>query len=284
VPTVGLETGSIHYTEAGPADGPVVVGVHGYLMGGSLFDELARRLAAQGIRTIAPTWPLGAHPEPMVPGADLTPHGVAGIIAAFLAALDLHDVTLLGTDTGGALCQVVAAEHPERLAGLVLTNCDAFEHFPPAAFKPLVVAARLPGGLKAALQPMRSARARRSALGYGMLSHGDVDHLAREWVAPVFRDPRILEDLRRFTVAMDAGVTLDAAARLTGFDKPVLLAWAPEDRLFPLADAQRLAGVLPRARVEVIAGSRAFSMIDQPDRLAALVAAHLSARGAAAPA
>jgi pimeloyl-ACP methyl ester carboxylesterase len=84
VPTIELDSGSIHYTEAGPADGPVVVCVHGYLMGGSLFDGLADRLAREGIRTIAPTWPLGAHPEPMAPGADLTPRGVAAIIAGFL--------------------------------------------------------------------------------------------------------------------------------------------------------------------------------------------------------
>jgi pimeloyl-ACP methyl ester carboxylesterase len=162
---------------------------------------------------------------------------------------------------------------PDRLGALVLTNCDAFEHFPPAPFKPLVAVAKVPGGLRAALAPLRSARVRRSPVGYGALSHHDVDHLARGWVRPVLEQPEVLEDLRRFTVAIDKAVTLDAAARLPGFDRPVLLAWGADDPLFPRADAERLAGILPDARLEVIEDSRAFSMIDQPARLAGLVAA-----------
>jgi pimeloyl-ACP methyl ester carboxylesterase len=208
----------------------------------------------------------------MAPGADMTPRGVVATIAAFLEVLGLEDVVLVGNDSGGALCQVVAVDHPERLGALVLTNCDMYENFPPSFFKALVAAAKLPGGLKGALQPMRTARARRSPLGYGMLSHGDVDHLASAWVRPVFDDPAVLEDLRRFTVALDNEVTLDAARRLPGLGMPVLLAWAPDDKLFPLALAQRMAAEIPGARVETIADSRAFSMIDQPERLAALIA------------
>ena len=115
-----------------------------------------------------PTWPLGAHREPMRPGTDMTPRGVAATIAAFLDALELEDVVLVGNDTGGALCQVVAVDHPERLGALVLTNCDMYENFPPSPFTALLKAARLPGGLKATLQPMRTAAARRSPLGFGM--------------------------------------------------------------------------------------------------------------------
>jgi pimeloyl-ACP methyl ester carboxylesterase len=272
MPAIQLQQGTIHYEEAGPAHGRPLVFVHGYLMGGDLWAGLAERLAERGLRAIMPTWPLGAHREPMRPGADLTPRGVAAIIAGFLEALGLEDVVLVGNDTGGALCQVVAVDHPERLGALVLTNCDAYDNFPPGFFKALVAAAKLPAGLKAALAPMRTAAARRSAAGYGMLSHGDVDHLARLWVEPVFADAGVLDDLRRFTVALDKAVTLDAAERLPGFEKPVLFAWAPDDKLFPLEHARRLAAAQPDARVETIADSRAFSMIDQPDRLAGLIA------------
>ena len=87
----------------------------------------------------------------------------------------------------------------------------------------------------------------------------------------MFAQPGVLADLRELTVALDKSVTLDAAARLPAFVHPALLAWATDDRLFPLEDAHRLAAVLPNARVETIEGSRAFSMLDQPDRLAGLI-------------
>ena len=189
MPAVELEMGTIHYEEQGPRDGRPVVFVHGFLMGGSLFGDVSRRLAGHGLRCLAPTWPLGAHTQPMTPGADLTPRGVAAGIASFLQALDLQDVVLVGNDSGGALCQVVAVDFPERIGALVLTNCDAFDNFPPSFFKALIKVAAVPGGLKAALAPMRTATARRSPLGYGLLTHHDVDHLAREWVTPIFRDP-----------------------------------------------------------------------------------------------
>jgi pimeloyl-ACP methyl ester carboxylesterase len=268
--TIDLPAGTIHYDEVG--SGRPVVCVHGYLMGGDLWAELGSRLAERGLRCIMPTWPLGAHASAMKPGTDLTPRGVAAIIADFLEALDLRDVVLVGNDTGGALSQVVAVDHPDRLGAVVLTNCDAFDNFPPSFFKALVKAAKVPGGLKAALAGLRSATVRKSPLGYGLLSHGDVDHLAKGWAKNLLGNADVLEDLRRFTLGLDPEVTEDAARRLSGFDKPVLLAWATDDKLFPLEHARRLAEILPDARVETIAGSRTFSMIDQPDRLAALVA------------
>ena len=74
---------------------------------------------------MTPTWPLGAHSEPMRPEAELTMESVAALVAEFVVALDLDDVIVLGVDTGGAIAQLVAVEHPERLGGLVLTSCDA---------------------------------------------------------------------------------------------------------------------------------------------------------------
>src|SRR3954454_1199299 len=96
---------SIHYEQAGPDDGPVVLCVHGFLMGGDLWAGLGERLAAQGIRPILPTWPMGAHRTPL-PGTDLTPRGMAALTARFMEALDLRDVTLVGNDSGGAISQV----------------------------------------------------------------------------------------------------------------------------------------------------------------------------------
>ncbi len=270
---VELDAGRIHYTETGPPDGRPVVFVHGFLMDGRLWDRITPGLAAAGLRCIAPTWPLGAHPEPMRAGADVTPGGVAAMIADFLVALDLHDVVLAGNDTGGALCQVVAVDHRERVGALVLTNCDMFDNFPPKFFKALVPIARIPGGSDAFVRPMRFAAVRRSPLAYGLLSHGDVDHLAREWVKPALAQPAIRDEIRRFIVGLDTAITRDAARRIAGFDRPVLFAWGVDDVLFPIADAHRMAAIVPDGRVEAITGSRTLPMLDRPERLTELVAA-----------
>src|SRR5437763_13129030 len=140
--TVSLSAGQINYQESGPSDGRPLVFVHGYAMGSSLWRPLTERLSARGFRCIAPTWPLGAHTEPMGKEAVLTMESIAAMIGKLVAALGLDDVVLVGNDTGGAVSQIAATTTPEWLGALVLTSCDAFEHFPPPILKPFIAAAR----------------------------------------------------------------------------------------------------------------------------------------------
>jgi len=114
--------------------------MHGLLVDGRLWRKVVPRLEGD-FRCIVPDWPLGSHVRALRPDADLSPPGLARIVADLMEALDLDGVTLVGNDTGGAISQLVATRHRERLARLVLTPCDAFEVFPPALFKPLVWAA-----------------------------------------------------------------------------------------------------------------------------------------------
>ena len=269
MPVVDLPSGPVHYSEQG--SGRPVLCLHGYLMGEELFAPLAERLAHAGLRCITPTFPLGAHRFPMSPEADLTPYGLARIVADFCEALDLDDVVLIGNDTGGALCQVVATRHPDRIGAMVLTNCDAFDNFPPSFFRLLVPLAAVPGALTALLQGLRFRALRRSPVGYGLLSHHQIDDLTARWVRPVLERSAVRRDLRKVTRALRSAVTEEAARELPRFDRPTLLAWSGDDRLFPLKHAQRLAALLSDARLEIIEESRTFSMIDQPDVLASLI-------------
>ncbi len=269
MPTVDIDAGTIHYDTAGPPSGRPVVFVHGYTMASSLWGPLSTRLAARNLRCIAPTWPLGAHPTALRRGADRTLPGIAAMADALLGALNLDDVVLVGNDTGGVVTQLVAINHPSRVGALVLTSCDAFEHFPPPILKPFMLAAKTRTTFRAALQPMRTATFRRR--GFGALSHGDIDHLVAEWVRPVLRDAAIAEDLRQLTKSLDQQTTLDVGARLGEFTKPALVAWSADDVFFPVDDGKRLATALPDARFEVIEGARTFAMVDQPDVLADLL-------------
>ncbi|MBI3227106.1 MAG: alpha/beta hydrolase [Mycolicibacterium cosmeticum] len=271
MPTIEINAGTIHFEEFGPKDGRPVVFVHGYMMGGHMWRPLSARLAERGLRCIVPTWPLGAHPEPLRPGADRTIRGVAGIVADTLAALDLQDVVLVGNDTGGVVTQLVAVHHPERIGTLVLTSCDAFEHFPPPILQPLIRAARSKALVRILTQAMRIPAVRRKA--YAGLAHSDIDALTREWVRPARSNPAIAEDLRHLTLSLRTEVTTAVAARLPEFGKPTLIAWSADDVFFPVGDGERLARIIPQARLEVITGARTYSMLDQPDRLADLVSA-----------
>jgi pimeloyl-ACP methyl ester carboxylesterase len=267
--TIDISAGTIHYEETGPENGRPVVFVHGYMMGGELWRQVSERLAGLGLRCIAPTWPLGAHPEPLRAGADRTITGVAKIVADVLDALDLEDVVLVGNDTGGVVTQLVAVHHPERLGALVLTSCDAFEHFPPPILKPVILAANSKTVFRTAMQAVRAPAARKRA--FDGLAHSNIDDLTQIWVRPALADPAITEDLRQFTLSLRTEVTTGVAARLHEFDKPALIAWSADDTFFELGDGKRLAAIIPNARFEVIDGARTFSMLDRPDRLADLL-------------
>lgn len=266
---VELEQGPIRYRDGG--EGEPIVFVHGYLVDGRLWEEAAERLRAEGFRCLVPDWPMGSHAKPMNEEADLSPPGVARIISDFLAALDLDDVTIVGNDSGGAISQVLVTRHPERVGRLVLTNCDTEENFPPAPFGLLTKAARLPGVTTAMGLPFRIGPIRRAAFA-PFAKRPIPDELSASWMEPAAADKGVQRDLRKFTVGIDKRYTLEAAERLGSFHAPVLFAWAPEDRFFRLWRAERLAAMIPDARIETIPDAKTFVSLDQPERLAELIA------------
>jgi len=139
---VQLAQGMLGYREVG--SGPPIVFIHGLLVNGLLWRKVVPLLAPH-FRCIVPDLPLGPHTLPMPTAADLRPPALAQLIADFLEALKLEQVTLVGNDTGGALCQLTITAHPERIGRLVLTNCDAFEAFLPLLIRPFQWAGYLPG-------------------------------------------------------------------------------------------------------------------------------------------
>jgi pimeloyl-ACP methyl ester carboxylesterase len=265
-----LPQGTIHYSETG--EGPPVVFVHGLLVDGRLWRKVTPLLEDR-FRCIVPNLPLGSHRTPMNADADLSPPGLARVVADFLEALDLEDVILVANDTGGAISQITAANHPERIGRLILTNCDAFENFLPPAFRGLQWAARVPPVLNGVMQGMRSARMRRLPNAYGWLIKHDFDDApTRDWVEPFLTDRGIRRDTAKVLRGINPRYTIEAAEKLRSFDRPALLAWAVEDRFFKLAFAERLAATIHGATLERIEDSYTFVSEDQPERLAEVIA------------
>src|ERR1044072_9492421 len=129
---IDLPAGKIRYREAG--EGKPVVFVHGYLVDGRLWDGVVDRLSDR-FRCFAPDWPMGAQQVAMKPDADLSPYGIAAIVASFLESLYLDDWPTVGSDSGCARSQVRVIRHPYRTGRLVLTNGDTDDTFPPGFFK-----------------------------------------------------------------------------------------------------------------------------------------------------
>jgi pimeloyl-ACP methyl ester carboxylesterase len=264
-----LPAGTIRYREAGA--GKPVVFVHGYLVDGRLWDGVVDRLSGR-CRCIAPDWPIGAQQVAMRPDADLTPYGIAATIDAFLEKLDLDDVTIVGNDSGGAMSQVLVTRHPERIGRLVLTNCDTHENFPPGIFKAMPPIAALPGGMTVLAAPFRIGALARAA--FKPFARTPIPpELVASWMEPGLHDPGVKRDAKKVTVGMNKRYTLEAAQKLRDSELPILLAWAPGDRFFPIKYAERLAGEAGNAKIVEIAGAKTFVPLDQPQRLADEIAA-----------
>jgi pimeloyl-ACP methyl ester carboxylesterase len=267
--TIDLPAGRIAYRERG--SGRPVVFVHGLLVNGDLWRHVVPAIADAGYRCITPDWPLGSHDLPMPAGADLTPLGLAALVASFLDALGLDDVVLVANDTGGAITQLVMTQHRKRVGAVVLTNCDAFERFFPPLFAYLKYVPLLPGGLALMAQTMRSKAMQRAPIAFGKLTHRPIPpEIMASYVVPV-RRREIQRDAAKVMRGVNKRYTLEAAQALRGFEKPVLLAWGVDDHAFRIDEARRLADALPDARVVAIEQSRTFVAEDQPTVLAGLV-------------
>jgi pimeloyl-ACP methyl ester carboxylesterase len=252
-------------------EAPAIVFVHGALINANLWRKVVPLL--DGYRRVTLDLPLGSHVEPMPRDADLTPPALADLIADALAALDIEGATVVGNDTGGGLTQIVAVRRPERISRLVITSSDALENFPPRFFRVVFAPARIPGVIPVAFGALRVRALRRLPIAYGWLSNEPSDPEAEDsYVLPVLGRGDVRRDLRKLLAGLDPAYTLDAATRLTAFDRPVLIAWSKNDRFFPPEHGERLAKLIPDARLEWIEGARTFSPEDRPERLAELIA------------
>ena len=276
MPSLQLSAGVIEYEDSG-GSGPVLVLTHGLVMDATLWRNVVKDLRSD-YRCVVPTLPLGAHRHPMRADADLSMAGIAGIVAELLERLDLSEVTLVVSDWGGPLLLASNGAAP-RIARLVLTSCEAFDNVPPGLPGRMVaLAAKLPGGLNAALQPMRLRALRRSPMTLGLMTKRRIPHeITDAWLEPALSQRAIRRDLRKYANSSKQGSRdlLAATQRLADFQGPALVAWAADDRVMPRDHGPRLAELLPNGRLVEIPDSRTLIPEDQPALLAAEIRSFL---------
>jgi pimeloyl-ACP methyl ester carboxylesterase len=278
---IQLAQGVIRFREFG--SGEPILFVHGILTNGALWRDVVGRLSGR-FRCVVPDLPLGGHAVPLRPEADLSPKGVACLVADFMEALDLRDVTLVGNDTGGAICQIVIANHPGRIGRLVLTSCDAYEAFFPLLLKPLHYGARFLGTrFTDVLAWSLRARPVQRVLLWTVARRRLDDAVLDSYFAPLINNAMVRGDLTRFLARVSNRHTLEAARVFPSFRRPVLIVWGEDDIFFLTRHARRLERDFPDATLEFLPGSRAFVPEDRPERLAELIETFLRTRAGATP-
>ncbi len=261
-----LSAATVEYRESGPKDSafPPVLFLHGALVDSRLWDAVAASLAAQGYRCLQPNLPLGAHTVPVTDRGVLTPAGVAGLLHEFLTRLGLDDVTLVGNDTGGGLCQFLIDAHPERVGRLVLTNCDAFDKFPPFPFNAIFALMRTRVSVTALMAMMGPTVLRHSPAGFGLLANNLDPDLTAFWLQPARTDRRIAADFAALARGIGGTDLTDVAPRLHRFTKPVTVVWGLGDRCFTPALGRRLAALFPDSTMIEVPAASTFVPLDDP--------------------
>ncbi|MFE7717634.1 alpha/beta fold hydrolase [Nocardia rhizosphaerihabitans] len=279
MPTVELPAGRVHYREHG--DGPPVVLLHGLLMNHTVWDSVIDLLPA-GFRYVLPDLPLGAHPEPLRPGTDLSLRGLNQLIADFLAALDLSDVTLVHSDWGGALF-LTAYGLDKRVGRLIVLPCEAFDNFPPGLpGKTAILASILPGGVTLALRQLRIRRLRSNPLLFGWMTKFPLpDDLVHGWTEPGLRDPGIRADVLAYMRSgYDKRTLIANTEALQHFPGQALILWSSAGKVMPREHGRRLAALIPHARLVEIDDAYVLSMLDQPAAVAAAISEFLTTTAA----
>lgn len=266
--SVETSAGTIEYQDTG-GDGPVLVFLHGLLMNSSVWDGVVERLGAD-YRCVRPELPFGAHRLALRADADLSLHGIAGLLGEFAAAAELRECTVIGNDWGGA--QVMAAGCPERIARLVITPSEAFENFPPGLPGKAAGAAAMNSlSLRIAGRLLRIGVIARLPLMFGWMSKRPVPELLRAWTEPLLTEPGVRANLLGYVRQSNRAEMVSMTERLAEFEKPALVVWASEDKVMPREHGDRLAALLPKGRVEWVDDSYVLMPLDRPDALAELI-------------
>lgn len=266
--TIEVAAGTLEYRATGDPSGPPVVLLHGLLMNDSQWDLVLGLLPA-GFRYLLPVLPIGGHRIPMRTDADLTLPGMVDIVADFLDALDLSDVTLVVTDWGGPLF-LTDMGRDKRVSRLVVCPSEAFDNFPPGLpGKVASLASRTTGTVWLAMRQLQIEWLRRQRLIFGLMSKRPVpQQIVDNWVEAGLSNKAIRRDLVKYCrTRFDDDDLIRATDRLAEFDKPALVLWT-DNSVMPAEHGRRLAELLPQGHLQIIDDAYVLVMLDQPERTA----------------
>lgn len=273
--SVDVTAGTIEYRDEGDPAGPPVVLLHGLLMNDSQWDLVLPLLPA-GHRYVLPVLPFGGHRVPMRDDADLTMPGMVNVVADFLDALDLTDVTLVVTDWGGPLF-LTDVGRDKRVGSMIICPSEAFENFPPGLpGKVTWVATRSPLTVSIAMRMLAVGWLRRRYLVFGMMAKKPIpQQIVEHWFGHALQHSALRRDVIRYARSRFVKSELVRATEsLARFDGDVLVLWS-HNPVMPDRHARRLAD-LTNATLRYVDDAHVLIMLDQPAQTARAIGAFLS--------
>lgn len=256
-------------------EGPAVVFSHAAITNHDLWDSLSGTLLADH-RVVRATLPMGAHRLPAAHRDRIELVNLADALVEVLDALDIHQAAFVGCDSGGAVAQAVVARHPERVAGLFLFSCDAFDNFPPKAFRPVCAAMRRSWGASI-FELYRFDVFRKWGAWRFLAKRGWTDELNRSCFEPL-RDREIRDDAAALFASARPTELPALTDDLGAYEGPVHIAWSRKDILFPKKYGERLAATFPTAELTWFEDAMTFAFLDEPDDAAARLRRFLTER------
>jgi pimeloyl-ACP methyl ester carboxylesterase len=261
--TAATRSGEISYLDVGI--GPTALFVHGIASNAYLWRHVISALATQR-RCIALDLPLHGR-SPVTAEQDLSLAALAAGLDDFCETLGLSGIDLVANDTGGAIAQIFAARHPQRLATFTLTNCDTAGNLPPDSFKPIIELAAAGNLAPTAVQMFRDLEtAAQVSFGsaYEHLDRADRD-VIRSYLEPCVGTMERARQFERLLVSLDAGDLEAVTPQLREFTVPTLVVWGTGDETFDVSWAYWLRDTIPgTTRVVTVDGARLFFPEERP--------------------
>ena len=259
----------IAYREAAPVDaeaGAPVLLVHGFPESSYMWRGVMPAIAESGRRAIAPDLPGYGDSAPDPPGSW---ERQVDAVEAFRSSLDLDRVVLVVHDWGGLIGLRWACEHPEAIAGLVLSDTG---FFPDGEWHGMAQMLRSEDGGEELVEAIN--RDLLAATLQGM-ARGITDEAIDEYMK-AFATPEGRQGVLELYRSGDFEKCQQYQETLSSFSVPVLALWGEDDEFAPPAGAYRFRDMLPQTSIVVVESAGHFVYEDAPERCSRELAGFLA--------
>jgi haloalkane dehalogenase len=261
--------GSIAYVERGT--GRAALFLHGFPLNGFQWRGAIERLEAHR-RCIAPDF-LGLGYTRVAAGQGVAADDQVAMLVAMLDRLGVGSADVIASDSGGAVAQLLAVRHPDRVRTLLLTNCDTEIDCPPPALLPVIELSKRGEFVDQWLAPwLADPELARSAQGIGGMCYVDRAHPTDEAVQYFFSplmDPARKAEVHAYAVALERNVLAGIEPALRRSVVPTRILWGMADDIFSPRSPDYLDRTLGASRgVRRLPGSKLFWPEERPEVIA----------------